>query len=192
MQVATSAMGGFVGLGTSAGLLRAFAILVAGDAQAERRALDEAASGGFDDFERDEGWLLGMTMLAVAVARIGSRAQAEALIAKLLPSRHLMVSHDLMRSVASSVELPLGVLALATDRVSDAIEHFEAAQEREHAMVLRPALVRSGLGLAHALELRGGSGDRQRAARVRSQARAEARRLGMRPIEPIERPLERA
>ena len=90
MQVATSAMG-VVGLGTSAGFLRAFAILVAGDAQAERRALDEAASAGFDDFERDEAWLLGMMSLALAVARIGTRAQAEALVAKLLPSRHLMV-----------------------------------------------------------------------------------------------------
>ena len=81
-----------------------------------------------------------------------------------------------MRSVASSVELPLGVLALATDRVSDAIEHFEAAQEREHAMVLRPALVRSGLGLAHALELRG---DRVTGSRpLASGRRPEPKRAG--------------
>ena len=191
VQLARSEMGGFVGLGTSPGLLRAASVMVAGDAQAERSALDEAARDGFDDFERDEAWLLGMAMLSLAAARVGTRAQAEALVAKLLPCRHLMVSHDLMRSVASSVELPLGVLALATDRVSDAIEHFEAAQEREHAMVLRPALVRSGLGLAHALDRRGRPGDRQRAARVRSQARAEARRLGMRPLEPIGPPLDR-
>src|SRR5262245_16791917 len=191
VQLARSEMGGFVGLGTSPGLLRAVSVMVAGDAQAERSALDEAARDGFDDFERDEAWLLGMAMLSLAAARVGTRAQAEALVAKLLPCRDLMVSHDLMRSVASSVELPLGVLALATDRVDDAIEHFEAAQEREHAMTLRPALVRSGLGLAHALDRRGQPGDRQRAARARSQARAEARRLGMRPLEPIGPPLDR-
>jgi hypothetical protein len=184
VEVATSSMGGF-GLGTSPGLLRAFSVQIAGDAQAERRALAEAARAGFDDFERDEAWLLAMAMLALAVARSGTRVQAEALRAKLLPCRHLMVAHDLMRSVASSVELPLGLLALATDRVADAIDHIEAAQERERAMLLRPALVRSGLALAHALERRGGTGDEQRAARTRSQARAEARRLGMQtPLDP--------
>src|SRR5262249_48914273 len=154
-------------------------------------ALDEAARDGFDDFERDEAWLLAMAILSLAVARLGTRAHAEALVAKLLPCRHLMVSHDLMRSVASSVELPLGILALATERVSDAIDPCGAAQERERARGLRPALGRSGLGLAHALDRRGKPGDRQRAARARSQARADARRLGMRPMEPIGPPLDR-
>ncbi len=41
--------------------------------EAERRALDEAARDGFDDFERDEAWLLGMAMLSLAVARVGTR-----------------------------------------------------------------------------------------------------------------------
>jgi hypothetical protein len=192
VQAATSTIGGFVAFGTSPGLLRAFPVFLPADAQAERRALDEIARDRFDDFERDEAWLLGMAMLALAVARVGTRAQAEALVTKLQPFRHLMVSHDLMRSVAGSVELPLGILALATDRVSDAIGHFEAAQEREHAMGLRPALVRSGLGLALALERRGAKGDRQRAARARSQARDETNLLGMHPIELVERPLDRS
>jgi hypothetical protein len=187
-----SSMDGFVGLGTSTGLVRALAVFVAGDEQAGRHALDDAAREDFDDFERDEAWLVAMAMLSLSVARLGTRAQADALAAKLLPFRHLMVSHDLMRSVASSVELPLGVLALATGRVSDAVAHFEAAQERERAMELRPALVRSGFGLAQALDRRGGSGDRQRAARARSHARSEVARLGMRAPELVERPIDRA
>ena len=180
------------GMGASPGLMRALGLLLAVDAQEERRAFDETARAGFDDFERDEAWMLVMAMLALAAARIGTPEQAGELTRKLLPFRHLMVSHDLMRSVAGSVEQPLGILALARGRPAEAVEHFEAAQERERAMGLRPALVRSGIGLARALKRRGRAGDVGRAQRARSAAHAEAARLGMRPPEFPERPADRA
>jgi DNA-binding winged helix-turn-helix (wHTH) protein len=173
-------------------LAKALLLSQAGDAEQARRGLDAFAGDDFARVERDEHWMLAMGMLTVAVTRLGDRARAEALYARLLPVRHLMVSHDLMRAVAGSVEAPLGSLALACGRAADALGHFEAAQARERAMALRPALVRSALGLAAALELRGGPGDAERAARTRAEAAAEAARLGMRLAqlpEPAQKPV---
>jgi DNA-binding winged helix-turn-helix (wHTH) protein len=167
-----------VGMEAPPAVLRVLALVVTDDAAA-RCGLHEIARVGFEDLERDEHWMVTMALLAIVVARAGHPAHAEALYAKLLPVRHLMVSHDLMRSVAGSVELPLGVLALARGRPADAVTHFEAAQERERAMGLRPALVRSGLALARALDRRGEPGDAEQAARARAEAQAEGARLGV-------------
>jgi DNA-binding winged helix-turn-helix (wHTH) protein len=169
----------FAGMEVYAALLRVLALLLSGDPQDARRDLDALAQDDFAGLERDEHWMLAMGMLSIVVARAGDLRAAEAIYARLLPFRHLMVTHDLMRSVASSVELPLGALALLLGRHADAVAHFEAAQARERAMGLRPAQVRSGLGLAAALGQRGAPGDAARAARVRAEAEAEAARLGM-------------
>jgi hypothetical protein len=167
-----------VGMEAPPAVLRVLALVVTDDAAA-RCGLHEIARVGFEDLERDEHWMVTMALLALVVARAGDPAHAEALYTKLLPVRHLMVSHDLMRSVAGSVELPLGVLALARGRPVDAVTHFEAAQERERAMGLRPALVRSGLALARALDRRGEPGDAEQASRARAEAQAEGARLGV-------------
>jgi DNA-binding winged helix-turn-helix (wHTH) protein len=180
LALAAPLTSGFGAMEAYAGLLRVLALLVSDDALAVGRELDEIARAGFDDLERDEGWMFLMTMLAIAVSRHRDVSRAEILYAKLLPLRHLMVSHDLMRSVAGSVELPLALLALARSRPGDAVTHLMAAQERERAMGLGPALVRSGLGLALALDRRGEPGDAERAARARAEAEAASARLGMR------------
>jgi hypothetical protein len=167
-----------------AGLLHVLEMLAAAH-QEGRPHLAALAAENFDRMERDEHWMVAMGLLAIAVVRTGERSAGQALYAKLLPHRQLMLSHDLMRSVAGSVESPLGALALLCDRPDDAVAHFEAAQARERAMGLRPALVRSGMGLALALRLRGAPGDAARAERREAEARAEAGNLGMRLPAPL-------
>lgn len=164
----------FAGTLAFSGLLRALALVLAGSAEEAGRGLDDITH-----LERDEHWMVAMGMLAIVVAGAGDRRRAETLYASLLPFRHLMVSHDLMRCVASSAETPLGMLALVRGCPAEAVSHFEAAQAREGAMGLHPALVRSGVGLAEALRRRGEPGDAERAGRVHSAAGAEAERLGI-------------
>jgi hypothetical protein len=175
-----ASLGRFAGIEAFSGLLRVLGLLLAGSAEEARHGLDEVGHDDFTHLERDEHWMVAMGMLAIVVAGAGDRRRAETLYASLLPFRHLMVSHDLMRSVASSAETPLGVLALVRGRPADAVGHFEAAQVRERAMGLRPALVRSGVGLAVAFRLRGEPGDAERADRVQAAAQAAAERLGIR------------
>jgi hypothetical protein len=135
--------------------------------------------------------MVAMALLAIVVTRTQDRSAGQTLYAKLLPHRQLMLSHDLMRSVAGSVASPLGTLALLCGRTDEAVAHFEFAQARERAMGLRPALVRSGMGLALALRMRGAPGDVARAERSEAEAQAEAANLGMRlpaPAAPLQNP----
>jgi DNA-binding winged helix-turn-helix (wHTH) protein len=162
--------------------------VLGGSGEQARRDFEAFAAADFDDLERDEHWMVSMSLLASAAVVLRDRRRAGILYARLLPFRHLAVSHDLMRCVAGSAEHPLGQLALVLERPADAVAHFEAALAQERAMGAGPACVRSALGLASALLARGAAGDRETAARAQDEALALAARLGVTPPEPLPLP----
>ncbi len=162
-------------------VIRATLAIVAeseGRLQDARRELEPLAAQGFGGVERDEHWLLTMGMLADAAYALEERRWAEEIYALLAPYDHLIVLHDLLRTFAGSVHAVLGELATLLERNELAVEHYEAALEREEAMGAEHAALASRAGLARALALRGGAGDAKRSEALRSEAEAAARALG--------------
>jgi len=171
--------GRFTGTDALLDVITALGRTAGGEPDAARRALDAIAARGFETLERDEHWLFEMSALADLAVELGASAHGEALYRLLRPYADLFVSHDLLRTVAGSVEATLGRLALLGKRVPDAVAHYERALAREEAAGALPALHRSQRELAAALETRGD--DAERAATLRRRAAAGCERLGICP-----------
>lgn len=156
--------------------------------------------GGFDArrlasidhraLERNENWLLAMGILSDVAFELGARDVMEDLHAMLWPYRELMVTHDLIRTVSGSVWSCLGELAAGLARHDDAIAHYEKAIEREEAAGLWPSALSSRAGLACACLMRGGPGDRERAAALVVRIDADAAAGGYALSAPSRRRLE--
>jgi DNA-binding winged helix-turn-helix (wHTH) protein len=173
--------GSLSSVGALTDMFAARALAGRGDREGARRLLDGIAARGFDGMERDEHWFLEMGVLSELATELGDAGHGKALYRLLLPYAERFVSHDLLRTVAGSVESTLGVLARLGERTEDAIAHFERAIAREEAAGALPALYRTQARLAGALEARGGKGDAGRAASLRAASAAGVRALGVPP-----------
>jgi DNA-binding winged helix-turn-helix (wHTH) protein len=170
----------FAGMENVLRTLEASAALASGRAGEARRALEALAAREFRDLERDEHWLMNVSLLASLAWELGDAPRGALLYALLLPYRELAIAHDLLRGVAGSVEHPLGLLASLAGRHDAALEHLERALAKEEGMGTKPAALRSRVALAAALRARGRAQDAERAARLEREARREAARLGCR------------
>jgi len=179
----------FAGAGLLNQALAVTTVLQTGRREEARRGYEAFAAHDFADLERDEHWLLAMRQIADLAIEFEDRRRGEILYDALLPYRTLMVSHDLLRLVAETVESVLGSLALLAGGTDRAIAHYEQARERAEGLGLRPALGVAELGLARALAQRAGRGDRARARRLLARlaagppslARRRAESLGVPP-----------
>lgn len=127
-------------------------VLVEGGHEDEaRRVIDELDDEGLDQIPRDLFWLTTMTVLAEAVARVGSVDQRARVYALLEPHRDRCVPASLA-ACWGSVAAVLGRLALALDRPADAVEHFERAAAAEERLGAPGALARTQRDLALARE----------------------------------------
>jgi hypothetical protein len=144
-----------------------------------RALLAEIAKPGLARLERDEHFLLTTAIVCDLIRACGDRALAVELYDVLLPYRHLLAFHDLLRTFAGSVSGELGELAQVLGRTDAAVAHYEEALARELAVGARAAAISSRVGLARGLGARGAPGDASRAETLLAEVAAESRALGV-------------
>jgi DNA-binding winged helix-turn-helix (wHTH) protein/tetratricopeptide (TPR) repeat protein len=180
----TTLSGAFGGVALSIRAASVLGLLERGERQAARTAWDALAADGFRDFERDEGWLLSMSILTDVALELQDLERATVLREQLEPYAELMVSHDLIRVVSGSVASLLGHLALLQGEAEPAIRWLEMALVKETDFRSASSLPRTRLSLARALRRRDQPADASRATELEARARADAAQLGIRLLEP--------
>ncbi|MEA2624466.1 MAG: hypothetical protein QOD06_511, partial [Candidatus Binatota bacterium] len=155
----------------------AFALAELGRPDEARLELERLGARGFRDINRDAVWLVSMTFLAEAAARIGDTERAATLYDLLAPHAALgVVVGPPPVAWYGPVAHYLGCLASTLGRTEEAEVHFQRAIERSLAMGSRPWLAQSELEYARMLDRIGRSDEaRERQNRALDIARA----LGM-------------
>ncbi len=147
------------------------------DAEAAQ-TFDGLARDDFSGLYRDNEWLLGMSLVSEACARLENAAAAETLYEQLAPfaGRHA-IGHA--EGSVGAVDRYLGLLAATMDRLDDAVRHLEEAVRLNERMAARPWTTHSQHDLARVLRRRGAAGDLERAQDLERAALSTARELGM-------------
>jgi DNA-binding SARP family transcriptional activator len=143
-----------------------------------RAALDDLARDDFAALPFDQEWLLAMSLLAETAGILDDTDSAAVLYRLLVPWAGLNVA-DQAEAVRGAVARYLGILAATLDRWEEAERHFENALAMNERMGFRPWLAHTQLEYAQMLLARDRPGDSERAQRLREQARAIYRELGM-------------
>ena len=140
--------------------------------------LRELTRRDLSDWHVDEEWLISICLLAETCAILGDSGPADPLYRILLPygSLNAVAVPEL---ALDSTSRPLGILATLLGRFDDAARHFETALRMNERMGARPWVAHTQADQARMLLRRDAEGDRARAERLLSQARATYRELGM-------------
>jgi hypothetical protein len=157
-------------------------LLDLGRREEARAVVDDLARDDFAVFVEDNEWILGVSLAAEAIARIGDRSLAERAYRLLLPraGRHAVGSPEGSVGVTDRY---LGLLCLAQGNADQAVRHLEDAVSLNAQMGLRPWTAHAQADLADALERRGAAADLDRVSSLRAEALATARALGMTVLE---------
>ncbi|MDQ3931284.1 MAG: AAA family ATPase [Actinomycetota bacterium] len=163
--------------GWSAGI--ALLLIRLGRLRDGREYFERAARPGFANLPRDV-LLIDLTALGSEVcAALGDTQRAKILYPLLLPYRDRHNVSDRAVVCFGSIERQLGLLATTLGRWEDATAHFEAALARNQALGSLPLVAQTRADYASMLDRRREPGDVERAAEMREQATATARKLGM-------------
>ncbi len=154
-------------------------VLVDGHRLDEARGLfDQLAANEFAAFPKDNEWLFAMSLLAETAVALDDHERSTSLYAQLLPYAGLVA---LAGSEVSGgpVDRPLGMLAAALTRDTEAAQHFDAAMASCQRTGARPWLAHSQYELAAMLAGRGRAEDRQATVELATAARDAADEIGM-------------
>ena len=155
-----------------------------GEVNRARSELERLAADDFQGLEVGTEWFFGASLLAEVCERLHEPAHAPRLYAALAPyADYVVITHPEIN--LGSAARYLGLLASASDRLDDAVVHYERALEANARMALRPWLARTQADLARTLLARDGPGDVERSGELSDTASATFAALGMR--EPAER-----
>ena len=157
----------------------AFSLCLRGERDAGRREFAALLANGLDTLRRDEHWLVTIGALSGLAALLADRAAAAQLYDLLLPYAHLVLVHDLLRSVNGTVAAALGSLATVLGRYDEGERHYRQAEAMAAAMGGLTAVM-DRPGYVHLLVSRDRPGDRQRASAVLDTVRRDMARIGIR------------
>lgn len=142
----------------------------------DEAAREVAALGDPARVPRDRTWLVGVAVLAEAVAELGDAERAHSLCELLRPHARVNVAGGSTSLFYGNVAHFVGLLEAAQGRL-DAAGDFLAAAQRVHVrMRAVPWMLRSRLESSRLLRLRG---DDARAEELAAAVRVEAEALGM-------------
>jgi tetratricopeptide (TPR) repeat protein len=147
-----------------------------------REVFEPLATDGFAALPVTNEWLFSMGFLAEVAARLGDLDRAREIYELLLPyaARNASTPDYI---ATGSVSRPLGILAGALGRWSEAERHFDEALDKNERMGARPWVARTQHDFASMLLARDVPGDRERAAALVGAALAAARELAMSGLE---------
>jgi hypothetical protein len=128
---------------------------------------------------RSSSWLVTMSGIVEAAYLLEDGDIAARAYELLRPYAHLPMVGGLGITCFGSAHQALGIAALTSDRLDEAIGHFRAAVQHNLALAHWPAVIASRQRLAQVCALRGGSGDAEAARRQLDAARSEATALGL-------------
>lgn len=153
-------------------------LLDLGRSEEARMVFDQLATDDFAIFNRDNEWLLGMSLAAEACSMLEDEHAATVLYEQLLPfnGRHAVGTPE---GSVGAVDRYLGFLAALLGRLDQAVTHFEQAITLNDEMGARPWSAHCRHDLAQLLFTRGRSSDRQRAADLLRDAGTAASEMGM-------------
>jgi hypothetical protein len=152
-----------------------------GRADEARATLAPMAAAGFTDLAHGAARLLALAASAWVTATLGERAWAQHLELLLRPNLGLAV--QVGWTWWGPVDRYVALLSGTLDRLDDADEQFAAAAELARRMGATPWLARTQIEWAELLERRNRVGDSDKAAVLRTEALATARRLGLAGVE---------
>jgi DNA-binding SARP family transcriptional activator len=141
-------------------------------------ALHELTSRDLSDWHVDEEWLVSICLLAETCVILEDTDRAAPLYELLLPYASLNAV-AVPELALDSTSRPLGILATLLGRFEDAARHFEEALRMNERMGARPWLAHAREEYARMLLRRNADGDRERAEKLLSRARATFQELGM-------------
>ena len=141
-----------------------------------RAVLGELVARGIDMLPLDGNWVPTMIRLAMTCALLEDAALAGDLLPRLAPFSRYNVVIGAGVACLGSVERYVGVLALTTDRIDEAIAHLEAALEANRRGRFHAQVAHVQAELARALRR---SGAEERARALEAEAAASARGLGL-------------
>jgi class 3 adenylate cyclase/tetratricopeptide (TPR) repeat protein len=154
-----------------------------GRVQDVRRSIEHLSPERFSALPLDGFWLVGMTRLCDACARLADADHAATLYELLLPySGRNAVSGGAV-SAAGSATRSLGVLATTIGRWDDAERHLRDAIDENESMGAHPFVALAMHDYATMLLKRAGAGDPERAQDLLDRALAIARDVGMAGLE---------
>ncbi|MGH7857545.1 MAG: ATP-binding protein, partial [Candidatus Binatia bacterium] len=143
-----------------------------------RRELGAVAADDFRSLPRDPTWLVMMSALGEAAARLGDAERAGVLYELLLPYADRCPIASQTFCVGSASRL-LGLLATVLGRFDDAGRHFEDAIATNRRMRALAWIAHTEEAYAAMLARRDAPGDRERAAGLARSALDSAEGLGM-------------
>jgi tetratricopeptide (TPR) repeat protein len=149
----------------------ALAQMQAGNPEAAAEIFNRIAADDFSVVPRDMLWLGGMAILSQVCAMLGDAEHAQVLYRLLLPHRDRTILFG-MAACWGSMERMLGLLASAMGDHDTAVTHFEAALARNTAGGMDTMFEMVRREFAEILEARGGPGDAERAAALRTETLA--------------------
>ena len=144
--------------------------------QAQAR-LDVLARDGFGAVQRDQAWLLAMTLLADIAAIVGNAEQVKTLYELLRPYAALVAGSDHIR--IGSVSRYLGLLAAALSRLDEAALFLQESAEADDRIGALPWSAHAKADHARVLLARDAPGDREAAGDLLQEALATYQELGM-------------
>lgn len=157
--------------------MAAVAAVELGDHATARAVLEPLAADGFRAVPLNNDWSLSTVLLAEVVHALGDQGPAASLYEVLLPAAGSCV--ETVEVSLGSIDRALGLLALTTGRIDEAVEHLEIALACNERIGARPWAAHTRLALAEALRWRDGDGDAMRAERELEHASAMSRELGL-------------
>ncbi len=163
-------------------LARACLLLDTGRTGEARSAFGELARDGFRGFNRDNYWVLNMSLAGEVCAELGDVEVAGLLYDELLPfAGRQAIGHP--EGSIGAVDRYLGLLARTLDRLDEADAHFRRAAAANERMGARPWVAHTQHDHARMLLARDGPGDRDRALELLASCHRTARQLGMVALE---------
>jgi len=157
----------------------AVAAALSGDRPQAASALAALCGSDLAALPRSSSWLVTMNGVVEAAYLLEEPDVAARAYELLRPHAHLPMIGSLGITCFGSVQHALGVAALTSRQLEEAIEHLTAAVQHNLALAHWPALVASRRRLAQAHALRGSPGDADAARRELDAATAEAASAGL-------------
>ncbi len=146
--------------------------------QDAHQLFDELSRDDFRLFNRDNEWLLGMSLAADTCSQLGDAVAAANLYEQLLPfaGRHAV---GWAEGSVGVVDRYLGLLSHTLGRFDAGVAHLEAAIEGNERMGARPWTAHTRHDLGQVLMARDAPGDRERALELLGAAKDTAQELEM-------------
>ncbi|MGO8874587.1 MAG: hypothetical protein ACLQNG_02325, partial [Acidimicrobiales bacterium] len=150
-----------------------------GDIDAAEEALARLNGIGLHNLPRSSSWLTTQLLASETAYLLGDAETAVAAAEQLRPYAKLPVMPSLAVVCLGSAEYGLGVAAVLTGELDDAVAHLHSALRLDRRLGSRPMTTLTEHALAEALTVRAAPGDAELASDLEGRAQDRAERMGV-------------